>query len=53
MKKYQKITGALGLTYACAALSACAEATLKDSYADEFLIGTIMPGGIGPRCDFH
>ena len=52
MKKYQKITGALGLTYACAALSACAEATLKDSYADEFLIGTIMPGGLDPDATF-
>ncbi len=52
MKKYQKITGVLGLTYACAALSACAEATLKDSYADEFLIGTIMPGGLDPDATF-
>ena len=52
MKKYQKITGALGMTYACAALSACAEATLKDSYADEFLIGTIMPGGLDPDATF-
>ena len=52
MKKYQKITGALGLTYACVALSACAEATLKDSYADEFLIGTIMPGGLDPDATF-
>jgi endo-1,4-beta-xylanase len=52
MKKYQKIAGALGLTYACAALSACAEANLKDSYADEFLIGTIMPGGLDPDATF-
>ena len=52
MKKYQKITGALGMTYACAALSACAEATLKDGYADEFLIGTIMPGGLDPDATF-
>ena len=52
MKKYQKITGVLGLTYACVALSACAEATLKDSYADEFLIGTIMPGGLDPDATF-
>ena len=52
MKKYQKIKGVLGLTYACAALSACAEATLKDSYADEFLIGTIMPGGLDPDATF-
>ncbi len=52
MNKYQKITGVLGLTYACVALSACAEATLKDSYADEFLIGTIMPGGLDPDATF-
>ena len=52
MKKYQKITGVLGLTYACVALSACAQATLKDSYADEFLIGTIMPGGLDPDATF-
>ena len=52
MKKYQKITGVLGLTYACVALSACAEATLKDSYANEFLIGTIMPGGLDPDATF-
>ena len=52
MKKYQKIAGALGLTYACAALLACAEATLKDGYANEFLIGTIMPGGLDPDATF-
>ena len=52
MKKYQKITGVLCLTYACIALSACAQATLKDSYADEFLIGTIMPGGLDPDATF-
>ena len=52
MKKYQKITGALSLTYACAALSACAQATLKDGYANEFLIGTIMPGGLDPDATF-
>jgi endo-1,4-beta-xylanase len=52
MKKYQKITVALGLTYTCATLSACAGATLKDSYADEFLIGTIMPGGLDPDATF-
>ena len=52
MKQYQKIIGALSLTYSCAALSACAEATLKDSYADEFLIGTIMPGGLDPDATF-
>ena len=52
MKKYQKIIGVLGLTYAYAALSACAQATLKDSYADEFLIGTIMPGGLDPDATF-
>ena len=52
MNKYQKITGVLGLTYACVALSACAEATLKDSYANEFLIGTIMPGGLDPDATF-
>ena len=52
MKKYQKITGVLCLTYACIALSACAQATLKDSYAEEFLIGTIMPGGLDPDATF-
>ena len=52
MKKYQKITGVFCLTYACIALSACAQATLKDSYADEFLIGTIMPGGLDPDATF-
>ncbi len=52
MKKYQKTIGALSLTYACAALSACAQATLKDGYANEFLIGTIMPGGLDPDATF-
>ena len=52
MKKHQKIIGTLGLTYACATLSACAQATLKDGYANEFLIGTIMPGGLDPDATF-
>ena len=52
MKQYQKIIGALSLTYSCAALSACAQATLKDAYANEFLIGTIMPGGLDPDATF-
>jgi endo-1,4-beta-xylanase len=52
MKKYKKTIGALSLTYACAALSACAQATLKDGYANEFLIGTIMPGGLDPDATF-
>ena len=52
MKQYQKIIGALSLTYSCAALSACAQATLKDGYANEFLIGTIMPGGLDPDATF-
>ena len=30
----------------------CAQATFKDSYADEFLIGTIMPGGLDPDATF-
>ena len=52
MKQYQKITVALSLTYSCAALLACAQATLKDGYANEFLIGTIMPGGLDPDATF-
>ena len=52
MKQYQKIIGALSLTYSFAALSACAQATLKDAYANEFLIGTIMPGGLDPDATF-
>jgi endo-1,4-beta-xylanase len=52
VKQYQKIIGALSLTYSCAALSACAQATLKDAYANEFLIGTIMPGGLDPDATF-
>ena len=52
MKQYQKIIGALILTYSCAALSACAQATLKDGYANEFLIGTSMPGGLDPDATF-
>ncbi|MEC7235300.1 MAG: endo-1,4-beta-xylanase [Verrucomicrobiota bacterium] len=31
---------------------ACAQAALKDGYADEFLIGTIMPGGLDPDATF-
>ena len=54
MKQYQKTIGVLSLTYACAALSASAHgnATLKDGYANEFLIGTIMPGGLDPNATF-
>ena len=52
MKQYQKIIGALSLTFACAALSACAQETLRDGYANEFLIGTIMPGGLDPYATF-
>ena len=52
MKQYQKIIGALSLTCSCAALLACAQAALKDGYADEFLIGTIMPGGLDPDATF-
>jgi endo-1,4-beta-xylanase len=40
--------------YICAALSACAagNSTLRDNYADDFLIGSIMPGGLDPDATF-
>ena len=44
----------MAYAYICAGLSACAagNSSLQDNYADDFLIGSIMPGGLDPDATF-
>lgn len=50
----RKIISLMAYAYICAGLSACAagNSSLRDHYADDFLIGSIMPGGLDPDATF-
>ena len=50
----RKIISLMAYAYICAGLSACAagNSSLRDNYANDFLIGSIMPGGLDPDATF-